>query len=494
MNTAPLKKFLNWFESRLHLAEVIGPSATHSVPTSAKWWYVFGSMTLTLFILQVTTGICLALAYVPSANEAWESLMYMNYELYMGWFLRAMHVWGSHLMITFMSIHMMQVFLYGAFKFPRELTWIVGLGLFLCTLAMGFTGQVLRWDQDAYWGLGVGMAMAGRVPWIGPELVHFVLGGAIIGSEALSRFFALHVFVLPGALFGLIGLHLLLVIKCGINETPTPGYLVNKKTYFDKYEREVKKRGMPFFPNAAARDMVAVAITLFLVVLFAALFGPSGPTGKPDPTLIDTAPDPDFWFMSIFAVLALLPPYMETFLIIGFPVLAATVLILLPFISGRGEKHWKRRPFSVIVLIFLMVTLGALTYLAYIAPWSPVMNAWRGIPTPVAYVKGRTPLQLQGAMVVQNMQCRNCHALKGRGGHRGPELDDVATRLNTDQLIRQVIQGGGNMPAYGKNLSPAAVTAVVSFLDTMHPQWEHEAAAGFSMTPRETEDPVPPAF
>ena len=160
--------------------------------------------------------------------------------------------------------------------------------------------------------------------------------------KRLSRFFALHVFVLPGALFGLIGLHLLLVIKCGINETPTPGYHVNKKTYFETYEREVKKRGMPFFPNAAARDMIAVSITLFLVVLFAALFGPSGPTGMPDPTLIDTAPEPDFWFMSIFAVLALLPPYMETFLIIGFPVLAAAVLILLPFISGRREALEKK--------------------------------------------------------------------------------------------------------------------------------------------------------
>ena len=282
MNLAPMKNFLNWFESRLHLAELITPSATHSVPTSAKWWYVFGSMTLTLFILQITTGICLSLAYVPSGSQAWESLMYMNYELYMGWFLRAMHVWGSHLMLTFMTIHMLQVFLYGAFKFPRELTWIVGLGLFLCTLGMAFTGQVLRWDQDAYWGLSVGMAMAGRVPWIGPELVHFVLGGAVIGSEALSRFFALHVFVLPGALFGLIGLHLLLVIKCGINETPTPGYHVNKKTYFETYEREVKKRGMPFFPNAAARDMIAVSITLFLVILFAALFGPSDGHARSD--------------------------------------------------------------------------------------------------------------------------------------------------------------------------------------------------------------------
>ncbi|MCP3695138.1 MAG: c-type cytochrome, partial [Planctomycetaceae bacterium] len=211
-----------------------------------------------------------------------------------------------------------------------------------------------------------------------------------------------------------------------------------------------------------------------------------------DPTLIDTSPRPDFWFQGIFAVLALLPPYMETFLIMGFPVLAAAVLILLPFISGDGEKSWKRRPFSMITLMFILVTITVLTYLAYIAPWSPVMNAWSGIPTPVNYVKARSPLELQGAMIVQNKQCRNCHSLEGRGGKRGPELDDVATRLTRDQLIRQVVQGGGNMPAYGKNLSPSQVTAVTSFLMTMHPQWEREPIAEESDTPRPTSEADPP--
>jgi len=483
---------LNWFEERLRLEEVMGPAMTHTVPRSARWWYVFGSVTLTCFMLQIVTGICLALVYVPSADEAYASLEYLNYSHQMGWFLRGMHVWGSHLMIACMSIHMLQVFFYGAFKYPRELTWIVGVLLFVCTLGMGFTGQVLRWDQDAYWGLGVGMAMAGRIPFIGPEVVYFVLGGPIIGGEALSRFFALHVFVLPGTLFLLIGAHLLLVIKCGINEEPTPGYLVDKKHYREDYEREVHKRGMPFFPNAAGRDMIACSIVIFLIFFGAAFFGPAGPNGVPDPTLIHTSPRPDFWFQSIFAVLALLPPYMETFLIMGFPVLAAGVLILLPFISGDGEKHWRRRPFSTITVLFILMTIGVLTFLAYKSPWSPVMNAWSGIPTPVNYVKDRSPLELQGAMVIQNKQCRNCHSLEGRGGKRGPELDDVATRLTRDELIRQVVQGGGNMPAYGMHLDPEEVTAVTAFLMTMRPDWEHEPIAQESNTPRATTDPDPP--
>jgi ubiquinol-cytochrome c reductase cytochrome b subunit len=483
---------LNWFESRLHLAEVMGPAITHPVPRSAKWWYVFGSMTLVLFMCQIVTGISLSLMYVPSADQAFASLNYITFQAEMGWFLRAMHVWGSHLMVAFMTIHMIQVFLFGAFKYPRELTWICGVLLFVCTLGMAFTGQVLRWDQDSYWGFSVGMSMAGRVPWIGPALVHFVLGGAIIGGEALTRFFALHVFVLPASLFGLIGIHLLLVIKKGINEKPTPGVLLDKNTYEEKYHDLVKKRGMPFFPNASGRDMIATALTLGLMLVCAMLLGPSGPSGEPNPTFIETAPRPDFYFQSIFAVLALLPPYMETFLILGFPILAGATLILLPFMSGAGEKSWRRRPISVIFVVTLMLSLSTLTLLGYQSPWSPVMDAWSGIPTPPQYVKGRTPLELQGAIIVQNKQCRNCHMLDGRGGKRGPALDGVASRLNGDQLIRQVIQGGGNMPAFGSNLSPEETTALTAFLSTLTNDWQHQPASGYPMNPRPTQDAVPP--
>ena len=165
---------------------------------------------------------------------------------------------------------------------------------------------------------------------------------------------------------------------------------------------------------------------------------------------------------------------------------------MLPFTSGDGEKSWRRRPFSVLTVSFIMLVLSSLTYLAYVAPWSPIMDAWSGIPTPVEYVKGRSPLELQGAMIIQNKQCRNCHMLDGRGGQRGPELDDIATRLSADEIIRQVIQGGGNMPAYGKHLAPSEVTAVTAFLMTMHPMWEHEYGAHSSNIPNATTDPDPP--
>jgi ubiquinol-cytochrome c reductase cytochrome b subunit len=158
---------------------------------------VFGSAALVVLVLQVVTGILLALCYVPSAAEAWNSLQMLNHDVTFGWFIRALHGWGSNFMIAIVLIHMMQVFLFGAYKFPRELTWIVGVFLLLMTLGMAFTGQVLRFDQDAYWGLGIGASIASRVPFAGPAIVKLMLGGPIIAGATLSRFFTFHVFVIP---------------------------------------------------------------------------------------------------------------------------------------------------------------------------------------------------------------------------------------------------------------------------------------------------------
>ena len=200
-------------------------------------------------------------------------------------------------MVLVMTLHMIQVFLWGAHKYPRELTWVAGVLLFLCTLGMAFTGQVLRWDQDAYWGLGIGTSIVARVPYAGSALVHALLGGPIIAGRTLSRFFSLHVFAIPGILIALIGLHLWLVLRLGINEWPMPGRLVDRETYRQRYEEDVEKDGVPFFPVAARKDMVGMGVVVLAVLLCAALFGPHGPRGVPNPTIIDTVPTPDFYFL-----------------------------------------------------------------------------------------------------------------------------------------------------------------------------------------------------
>src|SRR6201988_1144853 len=325
-------KIGEWVYHRLQLAAPVREAAEHPVPrNTASWWYVFGSAALTVFLLQLATGILLALVYVPSADEAWSSLQALNHDVALGWFIRALHGWGSNFMLAIVLIHMMQVFLFGAYKFPRELTWIVGVLLLLLTLGMGFSGQVLRFDQDAYWGLGIGASISSRIPIIGPAVVKLMLGGPIIAGATLSRFFALHVFVIPGMLIAFVGLHLLMVLKLGINEWPMPGRIVKRATYEREYHALPKQGGAPF--------------------------GPSGPPGQPDPTIIQTAPKPDYFFLWLYALLSLLPPSMETpFLLIG-PVVAIIALILLPFLSGEGEKSWKRRPIVVLTVLLIAITL-----------------------------------------------------------------------------------------------------------------------------------------
>jgi ubiquinol-cytochrome c reductase cytochrome b subunit len=466
-----IKRVWRWFDERLQIAGMIRDVAEHEVPRrSASWWYVFGSAALTVFVLQIFTGIMLAFVYVPSAAEAWNSLEHLNHGITLGWFLRAVHGWGSNFMVAVVLIHMCQVILFGAYKFPRELTWILGVFLLLMALAMAFTGQVMRFDQDAYWGLGIGASIVGRVPFVGKPLLWLLLGGPIIAGATLSRFFALHVFVIPGLLIAFVSLHLLLVLKLGINEWPMPGRVVRRATYMKEYHELTRKDGIPFVPQAVWKDMFFSAAIIVSVMACAAYFGPFGPRGYPDPTIIQTVPRPDFFFLWLYAMLALLPPGLETPLLLVGPVIGIGFLVLLPFLSGEGEKSWKRRPIAVVTLLLIAVALGTFTRMAQYSPWSPVMNGWSGDPVPVEYLDGRSPLERQGSLVFQGKQCRNCHSIGGLGGKRGPALDRVATRMTHNQLVRQAIQGGGNMPAYGKNLNPAEVSALVSFLETLHPQ------------------------
>jgi ubiquinol-cytochrome c reductase cytochrome b subunit len=470
-------RLYDWLERRVQLEGPIKDAALHPVPRStASWWYVFGSASLTLLILQVVTGILLAIIYVPSAAHAWDSLQLLNHQLPLGWFLRAIHGWGSNFMVAVVLIHMAQVFLFGAYKFPRELTWIVGVFLLLLTLGMAFSGQVLRFDQDAYWGLGIGVSIMGRVPWIGGQLVDLLMGGPIINGATLTRFFALHVFVIPGTLLALAALHVWMVLKLGVNEWPMPGRIVRRQTYLKEYNDLAHHDGIPFVPGAVWKDLFFSAAILLAVAICAAIFGPYGPKGVPDPTIISTVPKPDFFFLWIYTVLSYLPPQMETPFILIVPIVAVVLLLALPLVAGIGEKSWWRRPVGVFVVMFVAVAWAQLTRLGTYTPWSPQMNAWSGAPVPVEFLRGRTPLERQGANVLQEKQCRNCHALGGSGGMRGPALDNVATRLTEDQLYRQVLLGGGNMPAYGSALSPAETTALVHFLKTLHPGYQAPAA------------------
>jgi ubiquinol-cytochrome c reductase cytochrome b subunit len=486
----------NWFDARLKLRATLMPMMEHPIPRGAAgpmgWWYVFGSASLTLLLIQILTGIGLALVYVPSADKAYDSLLYMNYQVTLGWFLRALHYYAGSGMVVLVLAHITQVFLHGAYKYPRELTWVLGVLLLLCTLGMFFTGQVLRWDPDAYWGLSIGGSMAGRVPVLGPWMVRMLLGGPVIGADSLSRFFALHVFVIPGALLFFLAVHLWLVLKCGISAPPVPGQLVDPKTYDAAYHKELKT-GVPFLGDAMLKDAFFSALAVIVVVILAAVLGPKGPSGPPDPSLSGANPRPEWPFLWLFALLALSPPPIETVIMLVFPAILIGILFVVPFLSNRGERAPSRRPVAVLAVIVIYTILGVLTYQGVTSPWSPKMTAWSGDPIPENEVRNSTPLQMQGAALFQNKDCRNCHALEGSGGQRGPDLTTVGTRLTRDQLIDQISNGtpggikqgdpgGGNMPGFGKQITPAEMTALVAFLENLRPPGELPAEAGSTRT------------
>src|ERR1700735_3593973 len=407
-----IRSVVKGFDQRRQLGAPIRETMDHPIPReTASWAYVFGSAAMTAFGLQLVTGILLALIYVPSASEAWNSLQILNHDVTLGWFIRALHGWGSNFMLAIVLIHMAQVFLFGAYKFPRELTWIFGIFLLLLTLGMAFTGQVLRFDQDAYWGLGIGASISSRVPVVGPLLVKLLLGGPIIAGATLSRFFALHVFVIPGLLIAFLCIHVLMVVKLGINEWPMPGRLVRKATYIKEYHELTKKDGLPFVPGAIWKDLFFSALILFSLAFCAYHFGPFGPSGPPDPTIIQTVPRPDFFFLWLYAILSYLPASMETPALLIGPVVGILALLLLPFLAGEGEKSWRRRPAAVLTVLLAAVALATFTHLAQHTPWSPVMDAWSGSPIPNQFLKNRTALERQGALVFQVKQCHNCHSL-----------------------------------------------------------------------------------
>jgi quinol-cytochrome oxidoreductase complex cytochrome b subunit len=211
---------LDWLEERSGLVGGVKYFLFRKVPRDTSWWHTLGSATLTAFLVQAGTGVVLAMYYKPDPDKAYESIEYITNDVTLGWLVRGMHRWGASVFIILMFFHMARVFLFGAYKYPRELNWIVGALLLITGMLEGFTGYLLPWDQTAYWATVVGININASAPFLGPFLAQFLRGGAEIGTDTLSRWYALHMLLIPGALFALIGLHLYLVVRLGVSSPP----------------------------------------------------------------------------------------------------------------------------------------------------------------------------------------------------------------------------------------------------------------------------------
>ena len=462
-----LKRWWRVFDHRTGTSKLFGPVLSHPVPNATGvvgWSYALGSAVLFSFILQVATGIALATAYIPSTGDAFESLRFITEEATLGWLLRGMHNYGATAMIVLVGLHMAQTFLVGAYKFPREMSWLSGAALLLITLALAFTGQLLRWDQIAYWSVFVLAQQVVRVPLIGGQLTQLVLAGNTVNGVTLSRFYAFHVFFLPALIFAFLALHLWLVLHHGVSEPPEPGRPVDPRHYQRRYHRFVAREGVPFWPDALWRDAVLSAVVLAAIIGLAVVVGPPPVEEPPDPANLDATPRPDWYFVWIFAALALVPPAFEDVVILGAPLALGVLLFTLPFISNKGERAPQRRPWAIGVVLLAVLMIGTLYVAGERAPWSPEFAA---PPLPAALV-GETapPPVVRGAVLYNEKGCEACHRIGDYGGRYGPGLGDAGDRLTREQLIIRILNGGGGMPAYAGTLSDEELMALVAFLQT----------------------------
>ncbi|HWB83246.1 MAG TPA: cytochrome b N-terminal domain-containing protein [Bryobacteraceae bacterium] len=463
---ALLTRIWRWFDDITGISAALGPLFSHPVPRAGKsaWFYVLGSATLIAFLIQIVTGIALASGYVPSSGHAYDSLMFITGTRF-GRIVRGIHAFGADAMIILIGLHAIRVYLMAAYKYPRQMNWLTGAGLLLFTLLMAFTGQLLRWDQTGFWSVVIAAEQAGRTPFIGNWLGHFILAGDTVQGATLSRFFAAHVFFIPALIFLFIGFHLYLVMHNGISEPPKAGRPVDPKTYRAWYHALVTKEGQPFWPDAAWRDVVFGFLVIVTVVALAISIGPPDLGRPPDPTIIQASPRPEWYFLWYYALLSIIPRWSEDWVIILGPAIFGAVLIFLPLVASKGERSPLRRPWSIVIVAFIVFMISYYGYIGHVAPWSPRMEAEA---LPASAVGTTSGLIAEGAKVFHEKGCEYCHTIAGYGGVRGPDLSYAGDTMTPAQMATRIYSGGTNMPSYYGNITAGQLSALLTFLSSRH--------------------------
>jgi len=327
---------LTWIEQRTGLVSQTADFLTEDVPGGASYWYAFGSATIFAMILQIATGIFLTFYYAPSTSSAWESTNYIYKNVPFGSFVISLHFWGATAMIALLFMHMLQVLLWGAYKAPRELSWVVGILLLVITLVLGLTGYLLPWDMNAYFASQVAINIAASVPIVGNATQQFLTGGPGIGTLTINRFFGLHVWLMPAALIALVAAHLTIFRHNGSAGPPV--------------DHDLKKLPQGrFWPNQMFMDSVA-SLAVFAIIVLLAIFSPAPLDAKADPTQKFIA-YPAWYFLALYGLLRIagsLPPaitpianLLATVIIPGGLV---TLLIVLPFVDRNPSRQLSRRP------------------------------------------------------------------------------------------------------------------------------------------------------
>lgn len=418
-----MKPALDWLDSRTGYKQLVHESLFENVPGGARWRYVWGSTLVFCFAVQVITGLFLWLAYSPSSQTAWESVYFIQHEMWGGWFLRGLHHYTAQAMTVLLVIHLMQVVIDGAYKAPREVNFWSGVVLMLLTLSLSLTGYLLPWDQKGFWATRVATNIAAITPIIGPALQKIVVGGSDYGHHTLTRFFALHAGVIPGAIIAFIVAHIYLFRKHGI----TP--------------KEPRRRpDAAFWPEQVLRDAVA-CLAVLLVVLFLIFRFHGAELGAPaDPSEQFSAARPEWYFLFLFELLKYFPGGTEIWGAIVIPTLLMLVLAAMPFIGNWRLGH----RFNIGFLWAMLAGVAALTFLAtkadhnnpdYIAAVAAaerdaerviaLAQSPAGIPQTGAVTLLRNDALTQGPKLFAK-NCASCHRYEGHDGLGGQPKDKIA--------------------------------------------------------------------
>lgn len=429
-----MRRGIDWIEHRTGLETAVRHFFLEDIPASASWPQVFGSVALFVFLVQTFTGILLSLNYAGTPGDAYNSLAYIVREVPLGRVIHGLHHWGASMMMIVVALHMAQVFLYGAYKKPRETTWMVGVVLLLLTLAFGLTGYLLPWDNRAYWGTIVTTRIAGQVPLVGPFL-QYVLGSEQgIGVLTFARFYSLHVLILPATMVLLVAFHVYLVRRHGI----TPAVTEN---------RPPRK----FYPEQVFRDTVAIFVCFVLLFIAALLM--DAPLGRlADPTDSTYVPRPEWYFLFLFQLLKFFEGALEPVGTVVLPTLAVLVLFCVPFLDRRQAKTLRRRTFAIAITAVAFAGWGALTLAAVRSTPKP---DGASEPGSVLVPSGSTTLSAEetaGIGYFREEHCESCHNLLDGQPKPGPTLAHEGPHRSAEWMIQHFRNPGEVIP--GSNMPP----------------------------------------
>lgn len=486
---------IDWLETRTGLVTATKNFLTEDVPGGASYWYVFGSATLIVLAIQIITGIILTFYYSPSGITAWESTLFIYRHVFLGPFLISLHYWGASAMIVLMSMHLLQVLLFGAYKKPREIQWVVGVLLFFIVLSMGLTGYLLPWDLNAYFATQVAINIAASVPVIGPFIYHFLSDGSTLGTLTIGRFYGLHVWATPVAILGLVGLHLFIFKHNGSAGPPSD---------------EPAKTFGRFYPNQIFMETLTALVIVVIVVVLAIVM-PAPLLAKADPNNAQFIPAPAWYFYALYGLLRMFPQNLSLVPTVILPGLFTMVLLLLPWLDRNPSRALARRPYAIPLTILTVGAIIAITWysakvigaeqaaspvgqtpvVGYGAPANPLANV-----VPVVNVIAATPGPGAGGAAaaaapsgdqIFAQNCASCHQAKGQGlpGTFPPLAGNPMVTGDPAKVIKTVENGltgqisvngvsfNGAMPAWKGKLSPAEIAAVISYIRT---SWGNHAS------------------